>query len=88
MSKPDQPSQGAGTDSRAEDWFGQSVDRDAQVAEEAAEDVAGVYGEGDSAGYEFERRARGRAQQEARHGESIDPDQGRAGYGAPPADPT
>ena len=84
MSKPDQQSPAAGTDSRVEDWFGQSVDRDAQVSDE----VAQVYGEGDSAEYEFERRARGRAQQEARHGASIDPDQGRSAYGEQQANPT
>jgi hypothetical protein len=84
MSNPDQQSQAAGSDSRVEDWFGQSVDRDAHLADE----VAQVYGEGDSAEYEFERRARGRAEQEARHGESIDPDQGRSAYGDPPANPT
>jgi hypothetical protein len=64
------------SDSRVEDWFGQSVNRDAEVADEVAE----VYGEGDAAEYEFERRATGRREQEARHGESIDPDQGRSAY--------
>lgn len=58
-----------GTDSRVEDWFGQSVDRDAQLADEVGGDEA-----------EFERRATGEAEQDARHGDTIDPDQGQSAY--------
>src|SRR5690606_15379906 len=56
---------------------------------ELADDVAEVYGEGDAAEQEFERRASGREEQAARHGDSIGPDQGRAAYAgdADPSDP-
>lgn len=86
MPQKDPQRHAEGTDSRVEDWFGQSVDRDAEVAE----DVAEVYGEGDAAEREFEQRAQGREQQAARRGDSIDPDQGRSAYGGEPqaGDPT
>jgi hypothetical protein len=64
-----------GEDSRVEDWFGQSVDRDAEVADELTEEV----GE-ERAEQLFEQQAPGRDEQEARHGERIDPDQGRSAY--------
>ena len=64
-----------GEDSRVEDWFGQSVERDAEVADELVEDV------GEERAEElFEQRAGGREEQESRHGEQIDPDQGRSAY--------
>jgi hypothetical protein len=67
-----------GKDSRVEDWFGQSVERDAELAEELVEKEKS--GDLDDAEAEFERRAHGREEQEARHGEHIDPDQGRSAY--------
>ena len=70
-----------GTDSRVEDWHGQSVDRDAELADE----IAAAKGEGPEAEREFEQRATGHAEQDARHGESIDPDQGRSAYTDEPA---
>lgn len=64
-----------GQDSRVEDWFGQSVDRDTEVAEELTEQV------GEERAEElFEEQATGREEQEARHGDQIDPDQGRDAY--------
>lgn len=63
-------------DSRVEDWFGQSVDRDAEVAD----DVAAELGEGAEAEREFDARATGRAEQDSRHGATVDPDQGRSAY--------
>lgn len=64
------------TDSRVQDWFGQSAERDAELADE----VAAELGEGAEAEREFEARAAGREEQDARHGDSIDPDQGRSAY--------
>ena len=64
-----------GEDSKVDDWFGQSVDRDAEVADELVDEV------GEERAEElFEQRADGRKEQEARHGEHIDPDQGRRAY--------
>jgi hypothetical protein len=64
-----------GTDSRVEDWFGQSVDRDAELADRLSADP-----DTDDAEAAFDERATGRDEQEARHGEHIDPDQGRTAY--------
>jgi hypothetical protein len=64
-----------GTDSRVEDWFGQSVERDAGLADR----LTAEFGE-KGAEAEFEHRARGEAEQEGRHGVQIDPDQGRSAY--------
>ena len=64
-----------GEDSRVEDWFGQSVDRDADLADRLTDEL----GE-DRAEQAFEDRATGRAEQEARHGERIDPEQGESAY--------
>lgn len=72
----DQRDEPTGTDSRVEDWFGQSAERDAEVADE----IAAELGEGADAEREFDAQATGRAEQEARHGDSIDPDQGRPAY--------
>jgi hypothetical protein len=65
----------AGTDSRVEDWFGQSVERDAELADRLTAEV----GEADAEA-EFAKRSDGRAEQQARHGDHIDPDQGRSAY--------
>jgi hypothetical protein len=67
-----------GTDSRVEDWLGQSVERDAELADR----LSGELGE-EAAEAEFDRRSRGRDEQAARHGDHIDPDQGRSAYRDP-----
>jgi hypothetical protein len=66
-----------GQDSRVEDWFGQSVDRDAELVEELVED------EGldvEDAERRFDERSTGADEQEARRGEHIDPEQGESAY--------
>ena len=84
MSSTEQP---AGTDSRVEDWFGQSVERDAELADELSKELPE-----DEAQRQFEAQATGKAEQDARHGDHIDPDQGRSAYAsdasdeAPPAE--
>ena len=64
-----------GTDSRVEDWHGQSVDRDARLADELSEEFPP-----DEAERAFEEQATGRAEQAARHGDEIDPEQGESAY--------
>ena len=64
-----------GTDSRVEDWFGQSVDRDAELADELAERLPA-----DEAEAAFEEQSVGRDEQQARHGDEIDPEQGESAY--------
>lgn len=64
-----------GQDSKVEDWFGQSVDRDAELADALTEEL----GE-DEAERAFDQRATGDDEQASRRGDSIDPDQGRAAY--------
>jgi hypothetical protein len=72
----DEPAQrDPGEDSIVEDWFGQSVDRDAELADELSEAL-----EPDAAEEEFDRRAAGEAEQEARRGDRIDPEQGESAY--------
>lgn len=71
--QPTQPE--PGTDSRVEDWYGQSVARDAALADELTEQLGP-----DEAEREFERRATGREEQEARHGREVDPDGGQDAY--------
>lgn len=73
---PKQPE--PGTDSRVEDWHGQSVQRDAELADE----LVAERGE-EAAEEEFERRAEGKATQAARHGRQIDPEQGESAYRDP-----
>ena len=68
-----------GEDSRVEDWFGQSVERDAELADELSDQGLAP----DEAAAEFERRSTGRDEQATRHGEAIDPDQGRSAYTEP-----
>jgi len=68
---------GDGRDSRVEDWFGQSVERDREVAEDIVDDESEI---DDQAEAEFDARAGGEREQAARHGEEIDPDQGRSAY--------
>ena len=64
-----------GTDSRVEDWFGQSVERDAELADRLSEELDPAEAEA-----AFDEEASGRDEQDARHGERIDPDQGRSAY--------
>jgi hypothetical protein len=64
-----------GTDSRVEDWFGQSVERDAELADRLTDEL-----DDDDAEAAFDQQARGKAEQVARHGDKIDPDQGRSAY--------
>jgi len=76
MTSDDTPSTPApGTDSRVEDWFGQSVDRDAELADQLSDTLPP-----DEAEQAFEQRATGEDVQEARRGERIDPDQGESAY--------
>jgi hypothetical protein len=65
-----------GTDSRVEDWFGQSVNRDSELADRLTDEFGA-----DEAEQKFEQQATGSDEQAARHGEHIDPDQGRSAYG-------
>lgn len=71
----------AGKDSRVEDWFGQSVERDARAADELSAEL----GE-DAAEEAFDDVATGEDEQAARHGDEIDPDQGRSAYTDSPSD--
>jgi hypothetical protein len=64
-----------GTDSRVEDWFGQSVERDAELADRLTDDLDDAAAEA-----AFDELASGEAEQAARHGDTIDPDQGRSAY--------
>ena len=58
--------------------MGQSIERDRRLAEELTEE----FGE-EEAEKRFDEQATGRSEQEARHGDSIDPDQGRSAYRDP-----
>ena len=64
-----------GTDSKVEDWFGQSVERDAELADELSEELPP-----DAAARRFEEESTGHAEQDARRGEHIDPEQGESAY--------
>ena len=72
---PSTTPEGEGRDSRVEDWFGQSVDRDAELADRLVEEV----GE-ERAAERFEELSDGREEQAARHGDHIDPEQGEDAY--------
>ena len=65
----------AGRDSRTTDWFGQNVERDAQLAEELVEEHGT-----DEAERRFEEQAEGREREAARRGEHVDPEQGEDAY--------
>ena len=69
---------GPGQDSKVDDWFGQSVARDAELADTLTAEL----GE-DEAEEVFEEIATGEDEQEARHGDRIDPDQGQSAYRDP-----
>jgi len=64
-----------GTDSKVEDWMGQSVDRDTELADELSEKLPP-----EEAERAFEEQSKGRQEQEARHGDHIDPEQGESAY--------
>lgn len=64
-----------GTDSRVEDWFGQSAERDAELADELSEALPPEEAEA-----AFEEQSSGRDEQEARHGDHIDPEGGESAY--------
>lgn len=64
-----------GTDSPVEDWFGQSVAEDAELADKLV-DAVGM----DEAERQFEAQAHGKQRQETRHGDRIDPHQGEHAY--------
>ena len=68
-----------GTDSRVEDWHGQSVDRDARLADELSKELPP-----DVAEQAFDEQATGRAEQAARHGDEINPEQGESAYKTTP----
>ncbi|WP_040493475.1 hypothetical protein [Ilumatobacter nonamiensis] len=70
---PQQPE--TGHDSRVEDWHGQSVDRDAELADRLSDELGEEQAEA-----EFDRRATGKETQAQRHGDSIDPEQGESAY--------
>lgn len=65
-----------GRDSRVDDWFGQSVDDDAELVDELLDDTDDLQ----EAERRFEEESTGKAEQAARRGEVIDPDQGRSAY--------
>ncbi len=67
-----------GTDSTVEDWHGQSVDRDAELADKLSEELPP-----EEAERAFEEQATGEAEQAARHGDEIDPEQGESSYQNP-----
>ena len=64
-----------GTDSPVEDWFGQSVAEDAELADKLV-DAVGF----EEAERQFEAQAHGQQRQETRHGDRIDPHQGEHAY--------
>lgn len=70
---PQQPE--PGTDSQVQDWMGQSVDEDSELADE----LVAEHGE-EKAEELFDQQADGEQTQEARHGDSIDPEQGESAY--------
>jgi hypothetical protein len=73
-----------GWDSRVTDWFGQSVQRDTELADELTrEDDVDM----DQAEADFQQVAHGKDDQDRRHGPRIDPDQGRAAYASDGNDP-
>ena len=64
-----------GTDSKVEDWFGQSVAKDAELADELTDELPPH-----EAQQAFDEQAAGRREQEDRRGEQIDPEQGESAY--------
>jgi hypothetical protein len=73
MARSDATQPGPRTDIRVEDWFGESVERDAEPVDRLTDDLDDGVTEA-----AFDERATGRAEQAARHGDRFDPDQGRS----------
>jgi hypothetical protein len=67
-----------GTDSTVEDWHGQSVQRDAELADRLTQRLPL-----DEAERVYEELATGEDEQAARHGDQIDPEQGESAYRQP-----
>lgn len=65
-----------GTDTPVKEWFGQSVDSDAELADELVEE----YGEAE-AEKRFADASKGEDVEKSRRGDSIDPDLGTSSYG-------
>ena len=64
-----------GTDTPTTEWFGQNVDSDTELAEQLVDEC----GEG-KAEEIFDQTAKGEDVENARRGDSIDPDLGEAAY--------
>jgi hypothetical protein len=64
-----------GTDSPVDEWFGQSANDDAELADKLV-DAVGV----EEAERQFADQAQGKSRQEARHGDHLDPHQGEHLY--------
>ena len=64
-----------GKDSTVEDWFGQSVERDTEIAEKLSEQMPP-----EEAEKAFDEQATGESEQKARRGPRIDPEQGESAY--------
>ena len=65
-----------GTDSRVTDWQGQSVARDAELADRISETTD----DDEVAERRFEEESTGREEQAARRGDTIDPEGGEPAY--------
>ena len=63
-----------GTDSKVDDWFGQSVAKDAELADESSDELRPTRPNAPS------RSRPPDAEQQARRGEQIDPEQGESAY--------
>ena len=60
-----------GQDSSVDDWYGQSVQRDSELADELSADL-----DPEDAEATFDEQSEGKKEQDRRHGSEIDPDQG------------
>jgi len=76
VSNPTNPQQpDPGTDSRVDDWHGQSAQRDAELADELVEQHGEVEAE-----QRFDELSDEAELQASRRGDSIDPEQGESAY--------
>jgi hypothetical protein len=75
MPSDETPTPEQGQDSTVDDWFGQSVDRDAELADELSEKLPP-----EEAEQAFEEQATGEHEQDSRRGDHIDPEQGESAY--------
>ena len=64
-----------GTDTPVKEWFGQSVESDTELADELVEE----HGEAEAEKM-FDEQATGEDVEEARRGDSIDPELGESSY--------